>query len=269
MNSFNWLFKVDKHKNIIRILLLFSLIIIIIWRNFLFIKSFGENDYITRVGPLDFVAKLMMGDTLLLIFLPLYLFFANSFTSIKNEFILIRLHSRKSIWRNEMIAFCLSAFVFSFLSVMTTYIFSGLMIESYTNQWQNPTSEFAKMLAQNSPNLSIQSFLYTTPSVLLIYIIFTTLGFFSLGMIFAIAKLLFKNTPLVFVLLVVIIMLDSYSINGKSFSPYITLDYADFLIPFSILGKVLVTASVTLLFSLVGQILMNRRDFILSKKGTK
>ena len=38
MNSFSWLFKVDKHKNIIRILLLFSLIIIITWRNILLSK---------------------------------------------------------------------------------------------------------------------------------------------------------------------------------------------------------------------------------------
>lgn len=267
MNSFNWLFKTNPHKNRVRMVILFVLLVIIIWRTLLF-KNMADTH--TTVGPLDFVAKMMNGDTLLLIGLPLYLFYANSFTSIKNNFELIRLHNRSFIWRNEIIAFGLSAFIFSFLSVMTTYISSGILLKNFINQWQEPTSNFVTRLNEISPHLSSQSVLYTTPSVLFIYILFTTIGFFCLGLVFAIAKYLFNNTAIVFVLFVVLIILDSYATQGKAISPYITLDYMSFLNPISIIGNILITVGITLLCILVGQILLNRRDFILmSKKGAK
>lgn len=267
MNSFNWLFKTSPQKNKMRTVILFVLLVIIIWRTFLF-KNMVDTH--TTVGPLDFVAKMMNGDTLLLIGLPLYLFYANSFTSIKNNFELIRLHSRSFIWRNEIIAFCLSAFIFSFLSVMITYISSGILLKNFTNYWRQPTSDFVTRLNEISPHLSSQSVLYTTPSVLFIYILFTAIGFFCLGLIFAIVKYLFNHTAIVFVLFVVLIILDSYAAQGKMISPYITLDYMSFLNPISIIGNILITLGITLLCILIGQILLNRRDFILmSKKGAK
>lgn len=262
MNSFKWLFKVDKRKKTVRIICLLFVCILIIWRTFLLNKNLGEN-----VGPLDFVAKVMKGDTVLLIVLPIYIFFANSFTSIKNEFVLVRLQSRSFIYNNEILAFAGSALFFSIICVVTTYISSGLILSDFTNQWGGI---FAKMVGENTGYVSSQSFLYTSPSVLLIYTLFTTIGFLGVGSIFILSKLLFKNTAIVFVLLIVIIMLDSYSIQGKIFSSYITLEQWDFLRPLSIVGKALVTVSIILISALIGNFLMNKHDFILTnKKGAK
>lgn len=244
--------------------------IILIWRTYLFIQSYKQTGQISKVGPLDLVADMMQGDTISLIMIPGYLFFANSFNVIKSEFVLIRIHSRSSLWNNEMLAFGLSAFIFSFLSVTATYILGGLMIKSFVNHWQDPSGELAAILAENSSHLSVQSFLYTSPSVLLIYVVYMTLGLCCIGFVFAVMKLLIKNTPLVFVLLVVIIMIDSYSSQLGILSPYLMLDKLGFLNPFSILGNALITFSVILCFSFIGKKLMNRHDFLFtSKKGNR
>ncbi|MGW5983714.1 hypothetical protein ACWFOP_25600 [Bacillus mycoides] len=193
--------------------------------------------------------------------IPLFAFVILSL--IDNEEIAIKILKRKSraeIWNKHVVSILYLSLFLTIIIIFLGYIFSGLTLGRFENDWTSTQGIFYKSLEdKNNFHMYINNL--STIKVLSIVFITKFIGLFVIGLMISTFKAIFNKNSIVFIVITMFGYLDGFYFENSMLLRKIALNIENWKSLNSVIANQFYLLTLIMVFYFLGRELYNRKDF--------